>query len=186
MSRRDNQVKTYLTDKENAKLERWADKVDKSKSELLRQAVLEYTDRDRVERIESEVRDLHGKVDRVLSLVDGGHTHTQGNKSIPQKAREIAETIYQNHTMPIKDTDVELVIENIGGGDERTLEQYKNQLKKRELLFEHPNSSVWTNDKQKWVKWTENAYHNPDVHEVTQEYGTSTTEYIEITEELEL
>jgi hypothetical protein len=185
MSRRNNQVKTYLTDKENAKLERWAEKVDKSKSELLRQAVLEYTDRDRVERVESEVRDLNDKVERVLSLVDGQHTHTRGNKSIPEKTREVAQTLYKNHDMPVKDTDVELTIENIAGGDDRTVEQYKEQLKKRELLFKHPNSTVWTDDKQQWVNWVENAYLDPDVHEVTQDYGMSTTEYIEVAEEIE-
>lgn len=185
MSRRNNQVKTYLTDKENAKLERWADKVDKSKSELLRQAVLEYTDRDRVERVESEVQQLHTKVDEVLSLVEGGHTHTRGNKSIPERTREIAQTIYENHDIPVKDTDVELMIENIAGGDDRTVEQYKDQLKKRELLFEHPNSPVWTDEKQEWVTWVENAHHNPDVHEVTQGYGIGTTEYTELAEEIE-
>lgn len=185
MSRRNNQVKTYLTDKENAKLERWAEKVDKSKSELLRQAVLEYTDRDRVERVESEVRGLHDKMDRVLSLVDGQHAHTRGNKSIPEKSREIAQTLYQSHDMPVKDETVELTIENIAGGDERTVTQYKAQLKKRELLFEHPNSPVWTDDKNEWVKWTENAYHNPDVHEVTEAYGISITEYSELAEEID-
>lgn len=184
MSRRNNQVKTYLTDKENAKLEQWSEKVDKSKSELLRQAVLEYTDRDRVERVESDVQDLHDKVDRVLSLVNGSHAHTRGNKSIPEKTREVAQTLYKKHDMPVKDTDVELIIENIAGGDERTIDQYKKQLKKRELLFEHPNSPVWTDDKQDWVMWTENAYHNPDVHEVTEEYGISITEYSELSEKV--
>lgn len=185
MTRRDNQVKTYLTDKENAKLERWAEKVAKSKSELLRDAVLEYTDRDRVERVEHEVREVNDKIDRVLSLIDGEHTHTRGSdstQSVPEKARAIARRLYRNHDVPIQTTDVEFAIEDIAGADDRTVEKYKQQLKKRGLLYAHPTSGVWTDDKAQWVEWTEAAYHNADVHEVTQEYGMSTTEYTQLAE----
>lgn len=184
MSREDNPLTIYLTDKEKAKLKRWSEKTGKSLSELGRDAILEYTDRDRTERIESEVRDLHDKMDRVLTLVDGEHAHTRANKSIPEKTRDIARRLYQNHEMPVKNNDVEIAIEDIAGGDDRTVEKYKDQLKKRGLLYEHPNSAVWTDDKEEWVAWTENAYHNPDVHEVTQEYGMSTTDYTKLVEQL--
>lgn len=157
-------------------------------SELLRDAVLEYTDLDRYERIEHEMDQLHEKIDRVLTLVDGEHTHTKGGDkttSVPEKARSIARRIYTNHDTPVKTTDVELAIEDIAGGDERTISKYKEQLKKRGLLYEHPNSPVWTDDKETYVGWVEGAYHNPDVHKVTQEYGMSTTEYTEIAEAIE-
>lgn len=188
MSRRDNPVKTYLSDEEEKKLEQWADEVDKSKSELLRDAVMEYTDLDRYERIEHDLNQLTEKVDRVLTLVDGEHAHTKGSDrttSVPEKARTIARRLYKNHEVPVKTKDVELAIEDIAGGDERTVSKYKDQLKKRGLLYEHPNSPVWTDDQSQYVKWVEGAYHNPDVHEVTQEYGMSTTEYTQHAEEID-
>lgn len=188
MSRRDNPVKTYLSDEEDAKLERWATETGKSKSELLRDAVMEYTDLDRYERIENDLGQLDDKVDRILSLVDGERTHTSGGsgtQSVPEKARSIARRIYENHEIPVQSDDVELAIEDIAGGDERTVRKYKEQLKKRGLLYEHPTSAVWTDDKETYVSWVESAHHNPDIHEVTQEYGMGTTEYTKIAEEIE-
>jgi len=190
MTARDNPVTVYLTDDEKAKLERWSDKADKSLSHLCRDAILEYTDRDRTERVEHEVREVHDKVDRVLSLMDSQHTHTQGGdsktQSVPETARAIARRIYRNHDAPFEGSDVELAIEDLGGADDRTKDRYMEQLKKRGLLYEHPNSPVWTDDKAEWVQWVESAYHEADVHEVTQEYGMSTTEYTRLAEEVEV
>lgn len=188
MTDRDNPVTAYLTDGEKKKVKRWSDELDIAQSELVRRAVKEFTDRDRYERIEHEMGEVHDKLDRVLASLDGEHTHTSGEpktQSVPEKARSIAQRIYRNHESPVKATNVELAIEDIGGGDDRTIETYKNQLKKRELLYEHPNSGVWTDEKEQWVSWVENAYVNPDLHDVTQEYGISTTEYTQLAEKIE-
>lgn len=188
MPDRDVPVTVYLEPAEKSKLEKWSDKSGKSLSQLCRDAILEYTDRDRTERIESEVRKLDDKLDRVLTLIDGQHTHTPGDsepQSVPEKARSIARRLYENHEMPVNQTDVEIAIEDIAGGDDRTLEKYLSQLKKRGLLYEHPVSPVWTDEKEEYVTWVESARHNPDVHEVTQEYGMSTTEYTQLAEEIE-
>jgi hypothetical protein len=188
VTRERNPLTVYLTAEEKQQLEQWADETGKSLSQLGREAITEYTDRDRVERVESEMRAMQDKLDRVLTLVDGEHTRTSGpdrTTSVPEKAREIARTIYENHDMPVKAADVGLVIENVAGGDDRTVEQYKSQLKKRGLLYEHPKSAVWTDDKEQFISWVEGAYYNPDVHDVTQEYGMSVTEYTQLAEELE-
>ena len=184
---RDTPVTVYLTSDEKAKLDDWASETDKSLSHLCREAILEYTDRDRTERIEHEMRQVNDKLDRVLTLVDGEHTHTRGGdsrtQSVPEKTRTIARRVYENHEMPVKMTDVELAIEDIAGADDRTLGKYKEQLKKRGLLYEHPNSPVWTDDETEWVQWMENAHVRVDVHEVTQPYAMSTTEYTQLAEE---
>jgi hypothetical protein len=185
MSRENNPLTVYLSDDEMATLKQWKNKTGKSLSELGREAITEYTDHDRIERVEHDVAQLDEKLERVLALVEGEHTHTRGQKSVPEKAREIADAVYQKHEMPVNEATLEIEIENHAGGDDRTLEKYKKQLKKREFLFEHPNSAVWTSEKRQWVRWTENAYVNEDVHDITQGYGTSTTEYISIAEELE-
>lgn len=185
VTQRDTPVTVYLTPAEKAKLDEWASESDKSLSHLCREAILEYTDRDRTERIEHEVRAIDDKLDRVLTLIDGEHTHTSApdkTASVPEKTRSIARRLYRNHEMPVKTTDVELAIEDIAGADDRTVAKYTEQLKKRGLLYEHPNSPVWTDEKEQWVVWVENAYHNPDVHDVTQEYGMSTIEYTDLAE----
>lgn len=186
MPNRDNQVITYLSDSEHAQLKEWADKTGKSMSHLLREAILEYTDKDRTARVEE-------KVDRVLTLLeDTEHTHTRdsasksnGTKSVPEKARSIARRCYENHEVPIQGKDVEIAIEDIAGGDDRTLDKYKSQLKKRGLLYEHPVQPVWTDSKQQWVKWVEQCTVEKDVVEYVSEYGMDTDEYDEIAARVE-
>jgi len=172
MSKRNNRVVTYLTDDEYGQLKEWADEADKPLSQLLRQAVLEYTDKDRLLRMED-------KIDTLLAYSENGtHTHTKSNNSVPEKARAIAQHIYKEHSPPIKEDDVELAIENIADvGDERSVEKYKSQLKKRQLLFCHPFQPVWTDKKQQWVKWVEQSDVADQSHEIADEYNMSISEY---------
>jgi len=189
VTKRDNVVKTYLDDEEKRQLVEWADETGKSQAALLRQAVLEYLDHDRAARIEEEVRDLNTKVDDILACVDdgGSHTHTtSGPQSVPEKARSVARHIFDRHELPIPTTDVELAIENIADvGDDRSINKYKRQLKKRGLLYQHPSGNVWTDDTEQFVRWVEGAYHDPDVYDVTDEYDIDTDDYIEIVDEIE-
>lgn len=185
---RDNRVQVYVSDAELARLNDMADQADKSVSHLCRDAILEYTDRDRTERIESEVRDMHDKMDRVLALVNDGHAHTSGSakhESVPDKARKIAEVIRERHTTPVRAEDVEIAIEDYAGADDRTLKKYKSQLKKRGLLYEHPVSPVWTDDKSEWVEWQEAASIGRDLHEVLEPYGMHAEEYDQIAEAIQ-
>lgn len=187
MPERDNQVIAYLDDDEYAQLKEWSRNTGKSMSHLLREAILEYTDRDRTARLEE-------KVDRALTLLeneqhtrtrDTGTTQPKEPQSVPERARAIAKRCYENHEMPLQGNDLEIAIEDIAGGDERTLDQYKSQLKKRGSLYEHPMQPIWTDDKRQWVKWVESATVDKDVFEWTSEYGMETTEYNEIADEVE-
>jgi len=175
MGDRDNQVITYLDDREYKQIKEWSDETGKSMSHLLREAILEYTDHDRTARIEE-------KVDRALTLLEqDGDTHTQthagreSQKSVPDKAREIASRIYKNHGAPIKDKDVRRAIEDIAGADDRTVRKYKEQLRSRELLYDHPGTSaVWTDERADWEVWAKNYIDaEPTAHltDVLDEYG---------------
>jgi len=184
MPEKSEQVKAYVTPAEKRQLKEWAEETDQSLSSLVRQAVLEYTDRDRTARIED-------KLDRVLDSLDAdAHTHKRPAsgtaRSVPEKARGVADHIYQHHDSVVRGDDVELAIENIASvGDERSVRKYKAQLKKRNLLFKHPNQEVWTSERDRWVSWVEGAYVDVDLHEVTEPYNIDTTEYREIAEGLE-
>lgn len=178
---RDNQIITYVTDAEKRQLKEWAAKTGKSQSELAREAILEFTDHDRTRRLEE-------KVDRILNTLDaaadGQHTHTNStstSRSVPEKARAIADHLNQHHETPVKTDDVELAIENIADvGDDRSVRKYKSQLKKRDHLFEHPLQPVWTDSKQEWVNWMEGATVDADPHEVTDDYGVTPDEYADL------
>jgi len=178
MSERNNRKVTYLTDDEASQLSEWADKSGKSESALLREAVIEYLDNGRGARIEE-------KLDKALTLLeDTEHTHTRddgGQKSVPEKAREMVRRIHRNHDTPIKGADIEIAIEDIAGGDDRTIEKYKGQFKKRGLLYEHPFQPVWTDSQTEFVKWVEGATIT-DVQDAIADYNMNDVEYHEIAE----
>lgn len=158
MGRRDNVVKTYVGDDTLADLDRFAEDADKSRAEIVRQAIREYTDRDRFARLESLVREnnrlLRGEGGDNSDGADT-HTHEQTASQTVQRTRQIARRLQENHNGTLKDDTVERAIEDIAGGDERTISKYKRNLKRRGLLFAHPQSPVWTHDRAEWVGWVE-------------------------------
>lgn len=189
MSRRNNVKKTYLTDEEAAQLSEWAEEVDKSESALLRAAVLEYLDRDRADRIEEIVRENQTLLEDVRgALVNSEpHSHTKATtpskgSSTVEKVRSIARRLHQNHESPVKKIDVERAIEDIAGADDRTVRKYKGLLKKRGLLYRHPTSAVWTDDREEWLGWVEGATVGDDVHECIEEYPIDSEEYVDLVE----
>jgi len=154
MSDRSEQVKTYVTPAEKQQLKEWAEETDQSLSSLVRQAVLEYTDKDRTARIED-------KLDRVLDTLDADNTHTQtysgsavteGSQTV-ERTREIADRLYDNHGTILDDSDVDRAITDIAGGDPRTVEKYKGELRSRSLLYEHPNDDLerWYSERGPWL-----------------------------------
>lgn len=190
VSNRSERIVSYLTPDEKADLAEMADEAGKSQSDLVRDAVTEYLDRDRGDRIEE-------KVDEILAIVGDGETpsnssgaHTRkhsGASETVQKARTIAERIYENHGDLVKPVDVKRAIEDVAGGDDRTIEKYKKILRERELLYSHPSSDAdfWTPDKDIWVNWSEdylNTVPDAELHDLTEEYAMDNDEYIEYVE----
>jgi hypothetical protein len=191
MSRRNNMKKTYLTDEEAAQLSEWADEAGKSESALLREAILEYLDRDRGDRIEDVVRQNQAMLEDIRDTLnsDGAHTHTSAptpskGSSTVEKARDIARRLYENHDPPVKELDVERAIEDIAGADDRTLKKYKGLLKKRGLLYRHPTSAVWTDDREEWVGWVEGVSVGEDVHDCVDDYPIDAEEYADLVAEV--
>lgn len=161
MADRDNQVITYLNDSEHSKLKEWSAETGKSMSHLLRDAVLEYTDRDRAARLEGRVDDIDEKLDEVLAALesDTAHTHTPGTSptngsEASEKARAIVSRLQSNHDDVMKADVVDRAIEDIAGIDDRTKKKYKKLFRKRGILFEHPGEPpMWTTESQKWLNW---------------------------------
>lgn len=160
MTDRDNPVTTYLTDAEKRQVEAWANETGKSVSGLLRDAILEYTDRDRAARITDEVVDLRDEIEALRGELreQMDHTHTsahaaqRGSETV-EKAREIVQRIRENHGHQCTTEDLERAIEDIAGGDPRTIEKYREHLRARGHLLEHPvsDAEVWFTDVEDWI-----------------------------------
>lgn len=191
MSNSDKRLQIYVPEDEYQQLKEWSNETGKSMSQLGREAISEYTDYDRLNRIEQTLAQQQSQIERVLDTLENNpDTHAQtpvnkgGSKTVPEKARSVAKHIYEVHDMPVKDDDVVLAIENIAGvGDDRSIEKYKKQFKKRGHLYDHPNSPVWTDSKSEWVQWVESAHHEMDVFEVTDGYDVTTDEYNQLVEQ---
>lgn len=159
MGRRDNPITTYLSDDEKSQLERWAQKVEKSQAQLLREAILEYLDHDRTARIEDEVREVNDKLDDVLAQLDSDttHTHTPVMSDSLETARKMIRVIQRQTDNPdgiVKDDDLVEVIENHAGMDDRTIRKYKDTFRSRGLLFEHPGEPpIWSLQTETWGEW---------------------------------
>ena len=146
-------------------------------------ALNEYIDHGREARIEE-------KVDQILARLSdqpATHTHKQRGSETVEKCRAIHRRVTDNHGTVIKTPDLERAIEDIAGADDRTLDKYKSMLKRRCLLFEHPNSPVWTPEEPKFIGWAETCIDNEpttEVHDIVDEYGLEVDEYVNRAEEV--
>lgn len=161
MSTRNNRKVTYLTDEEAAAFSEWATEVGKSESHLLREAVLEYLDRDRTNRIEEKVDAMQETLTELQAHLTNqtAHTHTTDTPmntatDATEKVREIIRRLQSNHDEVLKDEAVVRAIEDIAGIDDRTIRKYKGLFRKRGLLFEHPGEPpLWTAEADQWLAW---------------------------------
>lgn len=181
------QVKTWVGEETVTKLDELADNADKSRAEVLREAIHEYVDRDRVARIEDQLDRIEEKLDTPTPQADTDTTHThkagsgmkQGSRAT-EKAREIIRRLQHeadNEDAVIQTDDVDRAIEDIAGADPRTLQKYKRIFRKRGLLYSHPGTAeVWTLDSQQWLGWLQSyAELNgaDDAREVAENYQAS-------------
>jgi len=147
MSNRNNPLTVYLTDKEKAQLKEWADEAGKSQSDLGREAILEYLDYDRLDRIESELSELTDMVEALAEQDTRTHKHDTQMKASEtvEKTRTIAKRLNRNHSATLDESEINRAIKDIAGGDHRTIEKYQEELKERQHAYEHPNpdSETW-------------------------------------------
>jgi hypothetical protein len=105
---------------------------------------------------------------------------TTGATNAVEKARDIYQRITRNHESPIKQDDIDRAIEDIAGADPRTVEKYCEILKKRSLLFKHPTSAVWTEERSEWAQWCDAYVNNdPEAHfmDVIEPYSLSLDDF---------
>lgn len=127
-------------------------------------ALEEYVDNDRLNRIEA-------KVDTLLENADGTHAH----KATPtgEKVEVISSKLVRLDQIVIPKDEVEKVIGDVAGFDPRTVEKYKDLLKRKGYAYRHPTGNVWTVERERWVKWACDYLDTDpttDMHELTEQY----------------
>jgi len=150
MPNRDCRIVADVPERWVVDLDEMAEQAGKSRAHIIRDAVREYIDHDRTARLESEVSDISAQLDRIEDALSDGSTHTHkhevatGTSETVAKTREIAERLQNNHDERLMASDVDRAIKDIAGGDPRTLEKYRGELKEREHVYEHPNPEAPT------------------------------------------
>jgi len=158
MADRDHRVVTDVPESWVIELDELAETAGKSRADILRDAIREYLDHDRAARIEADIADLKAEVADLQQAVSDETTHTHKHDTVTkasetvEKTREIADRLRSNYEHSCRTNELERCIKDIAGGDRRTVQKYKSELKDRSLAFEHPNDStpVWFTDRQQW------------------------------------
>lgn len=150
-------------------------------------ALIEYMDNDRYDRIESKQDETHDKLDRLLAaLGDDGDTHTHtadvSPTTVSEKRDVIAARLKQHDTPVLSERVVIEAIEEVGGGDERTVRKYKDALRRSGEVFDHPSSdsSAWTTDPEQFATWALAEYESrPDasIADILEPYAMDPNEY---------
>lgn len=137
-------------------------------------ALNEYIDKDRLTRVEENTEELLARLDEL----DAAHTHTPSESAV--KVTRIADHLRSLDRTVIPGDDVRRAIEDVAGADDRTVEKYEEQLKRRAAAYEHPTDNVWFVDRSEWIRVVESYIDNnptAGIHDVLAPYPMGYDEY---------
>ena len=128
-------------------------------------ALNEYLNKDRQARLEQNQHEIQEQLHDLRALLDERdttHTHkTDAGCNESNVVTEIHRQIVHNNDGAVKDETVERAIIDVAElpvGDPRTIRRYKQQLRQRGLLYEHPGEPpIWTDDRDMWARWATGA-----------------------------
>lgn len=166
------------------------EKTGKKRGELGRmyeRACIEYMDNDRYSRIESNQQETHEKLNAIMSaLGDVGDTHTHtadvSPTTVGEKAEIIAAKLKERDAPVMPEREVVAAIEDVAGGDDRTLKKYQDALRRSGEVYDHPSSdsSAWTVDEEQFASWALAEFESrPDasIREILEPYAMDPNEY---------
>lgn len=148
-------------------------------------ALKEYIDADRAHRVEENQEEMQEQLDEVLALLsDSDSTHTHKNISamtVPEKEKVIVRRLEPDGPV-LSNNEVESVISEVGGADDRTMKKHKEELKRQGDLFEHPNEGnpVWFTKRELWIEAVENYVPNEQLDTYLDPYPMSYSEYADV------
>jgi len=166
------------------------DKKGKIRGELGREvenAMIEYMDHDRYDRIEEGQEATHEKLDAIMAALgdaDGTHTHTAdvSPTTVAEKRDIIAAKLRERDAPVMPEREVVAAIEDVAGGDDRTLAKYQDALRRSGEVFDHPDaeSEAWTTDEEQFASWALAVFESrPDasIRDILEPYAMDPIEY---------
>lgn len=150
-------------------------------------AMREYMDNDRYARIERGQEETQEKLDRVLRTLgelDSTHTH-KGDVSpttVAEKRDIIGAKLRERDAPVMPERDVVAAIEDVAGGDDRTVSKYMDSLRRAGQAFDHPSSdsSAWTTDDEQFATWALSEFESrPDatISDILEPYAMDPNDY---------
>jgi len=150
-------------------------------------AMREYLDNDRVARVEANQEETHELLRAVLATLgeDGTtHTHTANVSptTVTEKRDVIAATLQQRDAPVMPEREVVNAIEDVAGGDDRTVRKYMDALRRSGEVYDHPSSdsSAWTTDREQFATWALAEFDSrPDasIRDILEPYAMDPNEY---------
>jgi len=166
------------------------EKKGRTRGELGREverAMIEYMDHDRYERIEDGQETTHEKLDAIMAALgdaDDTHTHTAdvSPTTVAEKRDIIAAQLRDRDAPVMPERDVVAAIEDVAGGDDRTLSKYMSALRRSGDVYDHPSSdsSAWTTDAEQFASWALGEFESrPDasIRDILEPYAMDPNEY---------
>jgi len=172
------------------------EKTGKKRGELGRmyeRACIEYMDNDRYSRIEQNQSETHEMLQSVLATLadsEGTHTHTAdvSPTTVPEKRDLIAAKLKDRDAPVMAERVVIEAIDEIAGGDDRTMRKYKQKLRASGEVMDHPSSdsSAWTTDPEQFASWALAEFESrPDasIRDILEPYAMDPIEYERLLDE---
>jgi len=166
------------------------DKKGKLRGELGREvenAMREYMDNDRYERVEANQEETHEMLNAVLATLgdaDDTRTHTGDvtPTTVTEKRDIIAAKLRERDAPVMPARDVVDAIEDVAGGDDRTVRKYQDALRRSGEVYDHPSSdsSAWTTDAEQFASWALGEFESrPDasIRDILEPYAMDPNEY---------
>ena len=160
---------------------------------MYERACIEYMDNDRYSRIEDGQETTHEKLDAIMAALadaDSTHTHTAdvSPTTVSEKRDLIAAQLRDRDAPVMPERDVVAAIEDVAGGDDRTISQYKTKLRTAGEVYDHPSSdsSAWTTDAEQFASWALAEFESrPDasIRDILEPYAMDPNEYEELLDE---
>lgn len=166
------------------------EKKGKIRGELGREvenAMMEYMDNDRLSRVEEGQKETHEMLNALMASLgdsDSTHTHTAdvSPTTVSEKRDIIAAKLKDRDAPVMPERDVVQAIEDVAGGDERTIKQYKGSLRRSGNVYDHPSSDseAWTTDDEQFASWALGEFESrPDasIRDILEPYAMDPNEY---------
>jgi len=120
---------------------------------------------DRLRRLENSVEDIAASVEALSEQVGQKKKHSSLSQTTKDRLRDIRAQINREagDSDVVHQSVINKAIEDNAGSSEPTLKRYKEMLKQRRIVFEHPHptKTSWFTEPELFVQYINESYEHP-------------------------